>query len=673
MCANSQSASADIFSWFKSDKSKPPENIQEQAPTTETNKHSIAKKQQAQFSEVVFHYFKEDYQTSIKLIEVGLLQHGFKQLNSEDIDRLSLMKGACLLYLGMYGKSQQVFTGLLSKSSSEYVQAQTWFFIAKAGFTNKQLSISDSAYEAILNNNLKNELSDSQWFELLYLTAHHNMQNGKNWQGLLNQLPKHSIYTPYLWANHAANLFNLQQYEKANLAFTQAKQNLIDVSEYIDASQGASFGNIGSLSLVFAPWRWFDSDPNNNEKYNQVVEEIDALFDHINHGLAKSLMQQGDLANAIAVLQTIASDASESNQALIAFGWANARENRWQTAEVAWQYLKENTLGLSALQASYGLAYSFSQQDELGQAYFALKDTSDQIDQTIRLIDAFVEQTKQPNFFDVFHSQWPAHLSDIKLDFLTPNSEYDAQYLLENRKSAKQILAEVENKHRQLAILESLLNERMLVHNRRLSDLNLDDVQSHIEQTKQQLFSIEAFMHSAVDYDAQLLLAKSMASKDMNKHIERLDSAQSRQNRLASDSSRKRPLKPAYRERVERIKGLLEWQLMDQFVATKWEHQQQLNKAKDALKTATDSYTKLQDFAQTANTFSAKESEFARLKQVLNEQTILATALFEKSNQALSDALLDILAKRKQQLLNQSVNTKLAMLRIQDLRQTGSL
>ena len=61
LCANSQLASADIFSWFKSNKSKPPENIQEQAPNIETNKHSIAKKQQAQFSEVVFHYFKEDY------------------------------------------------------------------------------------------------------------------------------------------------------------------------------------------------------------------------------------------------------------------------------------------------------------------------------------------------------------------------------------------------------------------------------------------------------------------------------------------------------------------------------------------------------------------------------------------------------------------------------------
>lgn len=631
----------------------------------------------AEFGEVVYLYFQQDYQQVLQLTEVGLKQHGFTGIDQADTDRLNLMQGASQLQLGLYAKSQEKFATLLSQTTSDYVQAKTWFFMAKAGFNNKQAYLSERAYAAIAQNDLRDYLSNDQWFELLYLTAHTRMQNQQDWQSLFDQIPKQSIFSAYLLANHASTLFNQGAYEESSNTFMRAKQALI-------AHQNSGFYIVevatdvyDSITWAITPWRWFDDNAIAQQamlerEEQQLKAEQDALFDRINIGLGQSLLQQADLGNAIAVIRNIASEGAEADQALLAYGWANARENRWQEAMSAWQYMQQNTVGLSSLQASYGLAYAYGQQDNLGRAFFALQTTTEQIDNTTNALEIFSRVVSEETFFDQYNEKWPAQLADLKLDFFALSGDFDAEYLLEVRQQSIEILKDIEDKKLRLLQLEQMLDERTQSFQGRQQELSLDQAQAQLAQAQQNIDDLHAMLDKSDDFESQLILSRKMADSDSRVHINRLDNAIARHTRLKTDPAQKRPVRPRYQTRLDRLEGILIWQLMDNFVAQKWEHQKLLKEAENAMDMAKAQYQNLQAKSQAQNAFSAERQQFKDMNEALSLQSKYAKDLYSNTTKRLSSNLLALIEERQSQLQQQGVNTRLAMLRIQDLTEQGA-
>lgn len=363
----------------------------------------------------------------------------------------------------------------------------------------------------------------------------------------------------------------------------------------------------------------------------------------------------------------------ESDQALLTYGWANATENRWQTAMAAWQYLQQSSVGLFSLQASYGLAYAFSQQDNLGQAFYALQNTSTQIDSNLVALDAFAETVQQDNFFTHYDQQWPQALDDLKLGFFAPSQSFDAKYLLAMRLQADTILADISEKQDRVIQLDSLLSERQATYDQRLQSLSLRNAKAHIQQTQTYIDEINLLITQANSFEEQLALTKKMTSKDISKQLSRLDSANKRHTRLAADTTRKRPLKASYKERLLRIEGMLTWQLMDDFIAQQWQHKQLLKQAQNSLIEAKAQYEKLQAITQNKDAFGLQRAQFSDLNQALDVQVQAANNVYEHATNALIYQLLSLIDARKTQLQAQGVNTRLAMLRIQDLQQQGGL
>ncbi|MFT6270367.1 MAG: hypothetical protein ACJAVV_003201 [Alphaproteobacteria bacterium] len=662
-----------VFSWFSSDDDKQQDDLLKEQDITpvvidQTSKHNAA------FGELVYHYFQEDYQQVLQLIEVGNTKHGFTQLSKDDTDRLNLMQGAAQLRLGMYELSQAKFASLLSQTTSDYVQAHTWFFMAKAGFENKQSYLSERAYEAILQGDLREELSNSQWYELLYLTAYTRMQLEQDWQSLASQIPIESIYSAYLLANKGTISFNQANYEQATATFTQAKQALIAYQNRAGFITRVASSVFDSVTWFVTPWTWFDSNATaqqaakERQQVKSVVEQ-DALFDRINIGLGQSLLQQGDLANAIAVIQNVADGSAESQQALLTYGWANAEENRWQTAMAAWQHLQQNSVGLFSLQASYGLAYAFGQQDKLGQAFYALESTASQIDSTLTALDDFAKIAKQDTFFSQYNEQWPQALNDIQLGFFAPTQTFDAKYLLAVRLQAEQVKADIDTKQNRVVQLDTLLQEREDVYEERLQSMSLRSAKTRIEQAQQYIDDINALIMQADTFEKQLALSEKMSSSEVTGHLDRLERAYASQSRLAADTTRKRPLKASYKERLDLIEGVLTWQLMDDFIAQQWQHKQLLSKAQASLILAENQYSNLQNITQDHDVFSQQRGQFSALNEALTVQIEAANNVYTSATSALTYQLLTLIEARKTQLKTQGVNTRLAMLRIQDLQQ----
>ncbi|MFC4698751.1 hypothetical protein ACFO4O_01070 [Glaciecola siphonariae] len=516
--------------------------------------------QQADYEHILFEYFQQHYDVSLMLIEAGDQNHGFSALAQDDQDRLRLMQGASQLKLGLYQRAQRLLLALLSKTTSEYVQANTWYWLAKAGFENRQYHLSERAFEVIEQAQLAPFIRPEQFQELVYLTVFARMQQGQAWQSRFKRLNMSTIYPAYIHANNASLHFNAGDYAQAEASFIAAKQALLSYQRGQNSWLKQARGSLDSwFDFAWAnPMTWFSADPNQQaqgkvqeQKLNSEQKEVDALFDRINLGLAYALLRQQDDDNALSVINTISKRGGESEQALLTLGWAMAQQNRWQNAIGVWQYLRQQSAGLYGLQASYGIAYAYQQQGDFNQAFFALDDTSEQIQNTLSDLDRFSARIVDTEFFDALGASlsdsdteqlnvtntddslknkeirrvnsiaelasalgledsdnvtdtsnavspasmpapiWPENLLDIKRVFLSARSDFDAAFLLSVREEARQSLLNLQAKAKQLRTLEQMLSIRQQRYTQRQQDLSLESAALAIEQAKAQIAQVE--------------------------------------------------------------------------------------------------------------------------------------------------------------------------------------
>ncbi|MBT1451545.1 tetratricopeptide repeat protein [Glaciecola sp. XM2] len=646
-------------------------------------------KQKADYQHVLFEYFQQNYASVLMLIDVGDQAHQFTDLEEHDLDRLRLMQGAAQLNLGLNTQAQELLLGLLSRTSSEYVQANTWYWLAKAGFENRQYTLSERAFEAIQTDELEKEITTAQWQELIYLNAFTRMQRQADWQAMYEQLAPNNIYPAYLQANLATSLFNQGDYAGAEEAFINAKQRLLRYQQIRDSwftsAKTATQSLLSFDWLSFAwlnPVTWFSSDPNATAQGNieqqalaEQTQEENALFDRINLGLSYALLQQQDEESALAVINTISEQGGESDQALLTLGWTLAQQNRWQQSLDIWEYLQQRSKGIFGLQASYGIAYAHQQQGQYANAFFALSDTSEQIKTSLDDLDVFTQQIQQDNFFDGFSqteftAQWPASLLDIKRMFLSTRPDFDAKYLLSVREQSQLILGELRKKQDQLDVLEQMLATRKQSFAKRQQSLSLSDAQAQLSQAQTQLEQMKALIAQSKSQNDEGVtpLALKIATPDQVAWMSRLENAKARHARLLLDDTRRRPVSPKYAERLARIQGVLEWQLQNDFIANRWEHLRLMQQVGKTIEQTQASYDALKARQQDSQLFARQQQQIERLEQTILQQQATADGVYQRSNTQLRDNLLAIIEQRKTQLNAQQVNTRLAMLRLQDLQ-----
>ncbi len=710
-------------------------NQQNDAPAIE-----VDNTQQAAYEHILFEYFQQNYDRSLMLIEVGDSLHQFANISYEDQDRLRLMQGASQLKVGLYRQAQEALLALLAKTSSQYVQANTWYWLAKAGFENRQYYLSEQAFNAIEQNNLIEFIRPEQWQELIYLTVFTRMQQGQSWQQGFKKLEQTTIYPAYIHANHASMQFNAGDYAQAEASFIAAKQAVLRYQN-IQNSWLKKAGESVSSWLDFAwinPLNWFSSDPNvqaqaklEAEQESKEQKEIDALYDRINLGLAYALLQQQDEQNALNVINTISTLGGESEQALLTLGWAMAQQNRWQNALSVWQYLRKRSPGLYGLQASYGIAYAFQQQGDFTQAFFALDDTTTQIQNTLVALEQFSARIQQDDFFDA----------------LSPGALDTANALNNNRSEETQSIQSRSDKQGNTRRVSSISElGRALGLESAQNSVYREQGASFEGNTRDispawpdNLLDIKrVFLSSRADFDAGFLLsvrreaqqalvrltekAKQLrtleqmlsirqqryAQRQQNLSLERagqrLDEAQARLDVIASllqdgqdsaglslqmaspeqaqqarrlsnaqgrlvrlQTEGEQPLNPKYAERLARLQGVLQWQLADNFIAKHWQHKAYLAQAQRALNDAKVRYQSLQARQQDTQLFANQQAQINALAITVLNQQSQARKIYQQANTQLQQNLQAIIEQRVEQLNTQEVNTRLAKIRLQDL------
>ncbi|MFC3121463.1 hypothetical protein [Agaribacter flavus] len=645
----------------------------------------------ADFYHVMYAYFEENYLIALNVMESAERKHGFGLLDEVDQDRLTLIQGAALLNLGLNSQAQNKFTHLLNKNSSQYIHAHTWYWLAKTAFETGQTQLSLRAYDAISAHRLAKELAFEHWQELLYMSAHAMMQEGKDWKSLLPDLSEESIYPAYLHANAAGQAFNRGNYFGASERYVQAKQALITYQQrqdtWLDRTQSSGRLLAHSLKVLITPWRWFSDDPNAKAARRQQIEqekwmrlEQDALFDRLNLHLAYSLLKQQEDEHALAVLRNISADSGDTQQAMLTLGWAHAQQNRWSSATDIWQYLRTHSLGIYQLQASYGLAYAFQQQGQFVEAYYALDDTSAQIESTLEHLQSFSDQVEEPAFSSLIFdddTQWPAALTDIKRSFLMSNSvakdtsktsqSVSVRQLLSARKQLQEVLDSLQSKSRQLSVLKDLSNERKQHYQSKIDRLSTTSFTTDIANTQDALMRLRSRLHPTNQLERDDL-SLAMMSKAQSLAWQRLGKAKQRHSRLLADPPRNRPLKASYQERITRIEGILRWQMEDSYIVKRWAHLRAFDKAKNEAALAQHALTKISGLKQGRAFNTVEQSNMTAIEREIVRREEQAKTLFSRAETQLREVLLAIIDERRDQLKTQWVNTRLAKIRLQDLQ-----
>ena len=635
---------------------EPPAPVQE----TRTGAQILAQKRQdVAFGQVAYSYFQGAPDQTLLQVALARMNEltAQKPYARENQDRLDLMRGAVSLQLGMTKQAESIFHRLLAQSADPYIQANTWFWLAKSSFAQKRMGVSERAYTAIIDSDLEDELSAQDREELIYQVSHERMNNGGDWEALADELSSDSIYQTYLIANQAVIEHNNQDYDAASEAFMAAKLllNATPVANSIEEENKST-----------SWWSWFNWFGNGLTESQEVraFQERNALFDRLNYGLGITLLEQKDFANALIALKLIGRESLQAEQAMLTYGWTLAQENRWPLAMAAWQYLRDNSKGIYALQASHGLAYGYEQQGALAEAFSSLRDSSRQLDSAMASLSEFDLQVQQADFFDnTANGNWPIEHRDLQILLLSGDSDFDSAYLLEVRRQAKQLLNTLDQNIVQIDGMYRLLEERELAFAIRSESLSLTDAQEILDNTKVRIAAFESALNASQISD------KLLATNVQVSALERLEKADARIVRI--NNERERQLSKKYALRVARLKGVLKWELSEAYPTTRWQHQKQLNKLKVAYGDASEQYRQLKQLQRDTRIINEQRSRVDVIALGAQTDYTRAETLVDSLTERLTKFLQANMALRMQELADQQVATRLAIIRIQDLAQPG--
>ena len=299
------------------------------------------------FGEVLFHFYQEDYFPAI----VKLLAAQQQQQLGDHSEDAELLLGGMFLSYGHHLEAAAIFERMLADNVSTEVRDRTWFFLAKIWY---QRGYFEKAEEAL--SFVTGELPENLRREALMMNAQILIESGdfdsaiallQDWKGKTE------------WASYA----------RFNIGVALVRSGRVDEARKVLAELG---------------------------KLDPFNEELTSLRDKANLALGYALLQDGQPAAAKIPLQRVRLEGPFSNKALLGVGWADAEMDNYQRALVPWMELKGRDLLDSAVQESMlAIPYAMAKLDSISQAadYYlnaieAYQDETNRLDQTIANIES---------------------------------------------------------------------------------------------------------------------------------------------------------------------------------------------------------------------------------------------------------------------------------------------
>jgi hypothetical protein len=502
-----------------------------------TDKPSSA--QDLQYGEALFHYFQEDWFNSIVRLQIAKTQ----QALPNHADEAQLLLGGLDLSYGLRDEASRIFERLLTEASrDDLTRNRAWYYLAKISWQRNDPTAALAALSRIDGDMTRATHAESALLSSLLL-----LKMGRNAEAIkvIEAARADKSWTPYL---------------AYNLGVAQLRSGQLE--------QGAkTFDQLGEL--------------------NGRSEELRLLRDKANLALGYRYLQNGNTGQSRATLERVRLQGPLSNKALLGTGWADADAEQFSQALVPWTELgKRNATDPAVQEALLATSYAMTRMslhgravDQYQSAIAALHGEKGKLDESISAI-------KNGELLDILQQQdlrsGSGWLQQLTMDTRSPALRYQVTLM------AAHAFQEAVKNYRDLMILRNNL------------DTWTDNIEAYDDMlaARQQRFAdnrpaaeraLRTSDHAELQRRYRQLAARVQQAEANEDPVKLADDTQTSQwQRLQSIKARLDAMPElanaaAVRGKLERLEGVLRWQLHDQYKPRLWQAKRALGELEQLL------------------------------------------------------------------------------------------
>ena len=574
------------------------------------------------YGDVLFHFFQDDYFGALTRLRAAQS----KDRVAHHRDEADLLLGGLYLSYGQHLEAGAIFERLLKQNVAPMVRNRAWFYLGKVWY---QRGYWDEAERAL--RRIEGRLTPALDAEKQNLLAQVLIQRGR-FDDAVNIL--NGWRGPPDWTAYAQ--FNL------GVALVR-KGRMTEAATMLDA-----VGQIETSS-----------------------EELLALRDKANLALGYAYLQAGQPGLAKPALQRVRLQGPQSNKALLAVGWADSAEGRYNEALVPWTELHGRNLLDAAVQESYlAVPYAFAKLNASAQAaeyYTTAIDSyaaeSHRIDESIaairsgRLLDTIVANDTDGRYGWFWQLEnLPDAPESRYLYHLLAGNEF--QEGLKNFRTLGFMQRNLEEWARSLEAFGDMLDTRRVAYTQRMPKVAAVLAQEAPEVLARKRVELESRL-AAAERSGDIVALGTPREQEMWATIRTTEDALAAQPDDASLDE--------MRDKVRLLKGVLYWQLNDAYKARVWGTRKSLKGLDAALKETEKRWLKVEQGRDNMPTDTeAFAARVAALKPRIDTLGIRLAQASQAQGQYLADVAVSELESQKERLASYQLQARFALATIYD-------
>lgn len=307
---------------------------------------------------VLFDFYQQNYFTSL----VNLLKAQQDESVPQHAAEAELLRGGLYLSYGMRGRAEEIFKDVLEIEPRQEVKNRAWYYLARIAY---QRGLSENALFYL--SSIKGELPDTLVGRDQLMAAIINIQQGD-----------------YLDAYSG-----LSDWEGES-----------DIQYYVDYNRG-----VAALRLGDTDTGTDILDLLGRQKFASEEFELLAVKDRANLAVGLHLLRNEEPEKARFYLDRIRLDGPFANEALLAAGWADARNEFYQPAMIPWNELaSRNTLDPAVQESLFAIPYAMAKAGGHKQAAAGYQQALDTFRGEQEKLKASIEDVKAGDYLDVLLS-----------------------------------------------------------------------------------------------------------------------------------------------------------------------------------------------------------------------------------------------------------------------------
>ncbi|NNC68793.1 MAG: hypothetical protein HKN83_12245 [Gammaproteobacteria bacterium] len=548
------------------------------------------------YGEVLFHFYQEDYFTSI----VHLLAARDLNRTTNHVPDDELLLGGIDLSYGLHKEASRIFDRLLQGNVRDAIKNRAYYYLAKIYYQRGYIDES-----ADFLSNVSGPVQESVFGELKLLTGQVYMAQGK-YDAAISSLDK--------WKAPK----NYKNYADYNLGIAYTKRGNVDKG-------------IEHLKKV--------------GKLKAKTETMRTLRDRANLASGLTLIQNDRPADAIKYLEKVRLEGLYSNLALLGIGWANTNAKKHSAALAPLQELRNRSAYHSEVQEGVlALAHAYNEMGLLGRAVQAYEQAADiyqeeakelaysanQIEQGV-LVDALLDRTKggpQMGWFWTLRDL--PELPEVKY-FTELLAEHEFHEALKNFRDLLFLKKNLAHWDENISIYLTMLDTRKARYHKylplvqqRLNGLDLSKLQAQQDSISFVLNEIEndnAFMQLATAEEKRKLAEISQ----LEQRLELLKLQEPENNKIAQMS-----------EKIALMRGIMHWQIYSAYIERSWNHKQEVSEIEKHLSiTPEKSVSIKRAITESVEKFDEFEARILALHKEIKRLIPIANRVFEEQSRYL--------------------------------------